>query len=485
MLYIFEMANNHQGSIDHAFRITEEFSKISKKHSLNAGVKLQFRQLDTFIHSDFKNSDLKYVKRFNSTRLSKEQFSKIVKKIKDSGLVAIATPFDNESLEWINDLDVDIIKIASCSIDDWPLLRSVCKINKRVIISTAGASFETLDRVYNLFKKNMRDFSFMHCVGEYPTPIEASNLNRITLLRERYADIEIGISTHESPDQKSIVPYAVSMGCKIIEKHVGVETDTISLNAYSCNPAQMASLVSDVKQIQSAMTGLSERQSEALGNLKRGIYAKSDIPKGKKITAKDLYYAMPIQPGQASVANIDQVLDQRLDRDILKSRPVSLDACISEKSLDTMNDIKERSVSLLNRAGIYIRDDEELEISAHMGLDKFYETGALIINKINREYCKKLILMQPGQNHPSHHHIKKEEAFELLYGDCCLVLNEKKVNLEHGRPVIIPRGVNHSFSSIQGCVIEEVSTTHHQGDSVYDDPDIFKLSTSERKFYIR
>ena len=74
MFYIFEMANNHQGSVEHAKKIIDSFSELAKKQEIKAAVKLQFRQLDTFIHNDFKKSDLKFVKRFNETRLSKGQF---------------------------------------------------------------------------------------------------------------------------------------------------------------------------------------------------------------------------------------------------------------------------------------------------------------------------------------------------------------------------------------------------------------------------
>ena len=57
MLYVFEMANNHQGSLEHALRIIDEFSLLAKKNKINAAIKFQFRQLNTFIHDDFKNSD--------------------------------------------------------------------------------------------------------------------------------------------------------------------------------------------------------------------------------------------------------------------------------------------------------------------------------------------------------------------------------------------------------------------------------------------
>ena len=64
MFYTFEMANNHMGSVSHAKKIIDEFGRLVRRHNLSAAIKLQFRQLKTFIHKDYQNSDLKYVKRF-------------------------------------------------------------------------------------------------------------------------------------------------------------------------------------------------------------------------------------------------------------------------------------------------------------------------------------------------------------------------------------------------------------------------------------
>jgi|TARA_R110000868_G_scaffold70799_6_gene207882 N-acetylneuraminate synthase len=478
------MANNHQGSLEHALRIIDEFSLLAKKNKISAAIKFQFRQLDTFIHDHYKNSDLKYVKRFNSTKMSQEDFRKMTEYAKSKSLLTMATPFDNESLPWINQLDIDIVKIASCSCDDWPLLNEVSKINRRVIISTAGIEFTTLDRVYNLFKNNGRDFSFMHCIGEYPTPLENSNLKRIKTMQQRYRDINIGISTHESPTQKSIVPYAVAMGCKIIEKHVGVETEEISLNAYSCTAKDIQKVIDEVSFVQTATEGESSTEKASLRNLKRGIYLINDLDEDQIIKEEHLYYAMPLQDGQASTAEIRQVVGSRARSRMTKDSIVELSGCFTSRDLEIMNSIKTQTFAALSDSKIAVDRSEEIEISAHYGLENFSNTGCVIINKINREYCKKLLIMQPKQAHPMHHHVKKEETFELLSGDCSINLNNKIVKLKLGKPVLIPRGVDHSFSSENGCVIEEISTTHFKGDSVYEDPEIFKLKLSERKFFI-
>ena len=100
------MANNHMGDLEHGKRIVESFAEIVQKYKVNAAVKLQFRQLDTFIHKDFVNSDLKQVKRFKETRLSKHEFQELVDCVKNHDLKTCSTAFDNESISWLEDLDV-------------------------------------------------------------------------------------------------------------------------------------------------------------------------------------------------------------------------------------------------------------------------------------------------------------------------------------------------------------------------------------------
>ena len=485
MFYIFEMANNHQGSVQHAKNIIDEFSELAEKKKIKAAIKLQFRQLETFIHEDYKKSDLKFVKRFNSTRLSKEQFCEIVEYIESKGLVSMATPFDNESLPWIDDLGVSVVKVASCSIDDWVLLRELCKINKKIIISTGGASYSVLKKVYDLFKHNKRDFVFMHCIGEYPTPHSNSNLKRILKMKEMFPDIEIGISTHESPEAESIVPLAVAMGCSVIEKHVGVATNEISLNGYSNTSAQMESVIDKVNWALESINGESAIETESLKKLKRGVYAKQDLPSGKILEESDFFYAMPVQEGQLNASSVEKLIGTVCPFEINKNQPIKQETIDARLNNETIIEIIKSAKTRLEESAIALSGLEKAEISCHYGLDNFSEHGAFIIDKINREYCKKLIIMNAGQRHPVHHHIQKEEAFELLSGDCCLILQGKQIHMKPGKPIVIARGVKHSFSSQAGCVIEEVSTTHIPGDSIYEDPKINSLKLEERKIKVK
>jgi len=325
-MWIFELANNHDGSVEHAKLIIDEFANVRDEMALNAAIKFQFRQLDTFVHKDFVGSPTKHIKRFFGTRLNKSQFAEIIDYATRARFQIIATPFDNESLPWITDLGVDIIKIASCSIDDWPLLKEACLLRKPMILSSAAAPLHVLKRAVSFAMVASRNVALLHCVGEYPTSPDCANLSRILLLQHEFPDVHIGISTHESPNEKSIVPLAVAMGCTVIEKHVGVQGSGHTLNAYSCAPDDIRKLAADVAFVESALVGQPNEEEElaSLRSLKRGIYMKKTRMPGDTITESDVYFAMPCQTNQLDTSKIDCIIGKLATEPMEKDTQVTL-----------------------------------------------------------------------------------------------------------------------------------------------------------------
>src|SRR3989344_2096786 len=101
-LFIFEMANNHRGSVEHGKRIINAVADVAQEAGIRGAVKFQFRDLDTFIHPSHKEkTDNKHIPRFLSTRLSEGQFGELVKEAKKRELVTICTPFDEASVDSI------------------------------------------------------------------------------------------------------------------------------------------------------------------------------------------------------------------------------------------------------------------------------------------------------------------------------------------------------------------------------------------------
>ena len=168
-LFILEMANNHMGSLDHGLRIVREFREATRGFPYRVAFKLQYRHLDTFIHPDHRGStQLHYVKRFEETRLEPQQLKALRNEIGALGFLAVCTPFDEASVDLIEEHDYDVVKIGSSSLTDWPLLERIALVDKPVIASCGGASLDDIDNVVSFFQHRGKDFALLHCVSEYP-----------------------------------------------------------------------------------------------------------------------------------------------------------------------------------------------------------------------------------------------------------------------------------------------------------------------------
>lgn len=484
-LFIFEMANNHQGSVEHGKVIIDAMAEITKKRKTNAAVKFQFRDLDTFVHPDFRDrKDVKHISRFLSTRLSVKQFGELVMHTKKKDLLAIATPFDEASVQTCVDLKIDIIKVASCSVTDWPLLEAVAAAKKPVIVSTGGTMLSDIDKVVSFFTHKGATFALLHCVGVYPTPPQLLHLGIISRLIRRYPGIPIGYSGHEGPDELQPVTIAVSKGAMILERHIGVETKDTQLNVYSMNPTQTDAWV-QAAQTAWAMIGVEEKmisgdEKTSLESLMRGTYAKKSIKKGQTITRDDVYFAVPLQEGQLTSGAFGSYRAVfTASRDYGANEPIA--EIHAPHPLRLVREAVHKATGMLNEANISIGNDCTIELSHHYGMDRFEEIGATIINMINREYCKKLIIVFPAQKHPVHRHEKKEETFEMLAGDLRVKLDDEIIDLKPGDRLLIKRNTWHSFSSQNGAIFEEISTTHYRDDSHYEDTAISALDPLQRK----
>jgi len=490
-LVIFEMANNHMGDINHGKIMIEQFASIADKYKslFDFAWKFQFRDFDTFIHKDYKgNVDHKYVKRFTETSLNPEQFSILKQYAESLGFKTLCTGFDENSISLIEEMKFDIIKVASCSFTDWPLLNRIATTDKPIILSTAGVTLKDIDSVVSFFQHRNKNISLMHCVGEYPTKASNLQLNQIDLLKQRYPNVDIGYSTHESPSEYDAVKIAIAKGAKIIEKHVAVASEKYEVNAYSVTPNQMDEWLNSASSA-ILMCGLvdqksiaSEKELSDLLQFKRGVFAKNPIKKGCLITKQDVYYAWPSENGQIlsnDMSKYNQFIaieDIEVDKSIMSDKTSKTN--VREKIWNIVQDVK----NFINESTVVYPGQAELEISHHYGLDKFYETGITMITVVNREYCKKLIIVLPNQTHPEQYHLQKEETFVILYGEVELTLDGVKKVLKKGDVITIEKEIRHEFTTKTGCIIEEVSSTHYINDSYYTDESIAK--NKDRKTFV-
>jgi sialic acid synthase SpsE len=291
-LVILEMANNHMGSLSHAKKIVTSFKEVTKKFSdkIEFAIKFQYRDKATFIHKNFFERDDKVIKRFKSTFLSNDEWKKLISFSKKYYKL-ICTPFDEISADRVFKEKFEYVKIASCSITDWPLIEHIYdnyqKKKKKIIASLGGLSEIEILKVTSFFKNRNVDISYLYCVAKYPSDLNDLNLSFFKYLRKKYGSRIIGFSTHEDPNIKITPAVAFGAGARIFEKHIGVEAEDIKLNKYSVTPKELEHWLNNLTEAINAWGSTNARNKNLkqenlqLSNFKRGIYLKKKLQKGQ------------------------------------------------------------------------------------------------------------------------------------------------------------------------------------------------------------
>jgi N-acetylneuraminate synthase len=307
-LFVLELANNHLGSLERGLKIISDFGAVVRANNIHAAIKLQFRDVDSFIHKEHRSrKDVRYIKKVAATHLTWDQLRMLVEATRAQGMVTMTTPFDEVSVDKAVEFGVELLKVASSDIRDKRLLRKIAGAGKPVIASTGGSSLDDVDQLVAFFAEQGVPFALNHCVSIYPSEDGELDLNQIDFLRGRYPDITIGFSSHEKTDWRSSILIAYAKGARTFERHVDIDDDGVEVSPYNTLPAQ-----ADVwfKAFHKAreMCGASaeakrkppQKEVRYLDELVRGVYARRDLQAGDVLTDDDVYLAVPLQHGQLS-----------------------------------------------------------------------------------------------------------------------------------------------------------------------------------------
>lgn len=266
---IGEIGINHNGNLG----IAKDLIKVAKECGCNA-VKLQKRTVDlvyskeelaTKRESIFGNTngDLKFGLEFN-----KEEYIDIKNYCESIDIDLIVSPWDEKSVDFLEDIGISKYKIASATITNFKILNKIKDTNKKVIISTGMSTEEEIDSAVKFFNpKNIE--GILVCTSTYPNKYKEINLNRINTLYKKYK-LPIGYSGHEIGFIPSIA--AVSIGAKIIERHITLSRSMWGSDQHSSlEPSELKEMINSIKIIEKSM-----------GNGILGIY-DSEIPIKEKL----------------------------------------------------------------------------------------------------------------------------------------------------------------------------------------------------------
>lgn len=334
-LFVLELANNHWGRLERGLKIVNDFAQVVRFNNVRAAIKLQFRDVDSFVHERFKGSqDIRYVSKTEGTRLTKAELRTLAARIKEQGCIPMATPFDEASVDFCEELDLPIIKIASSDLNDWFLIERIALTKRPVIVSTGGSSLKDLDDLVTFFANRNIPLAINHCVSIYPSEDDELELNQIDYLRERYPDHVVGLSTHEYGDWHSSMLISYAKGARTWERHIDIEEDGIPVSPYCSLPHRIDAWFKAYHKAVEMCGGDStakripkRKETEYLDKLVRGVYAKRDLPMGYEIhhrnLNRDFYLAIPLLKGQLSCREI--INGQQLQAAVEKDKPLMID----------------------------------------------------------------------------------------------------------------------------------------------------------------
>jgi N-acetylneuraminate synthase len=307
-LFVLELANNHWGKLERGLKIISDFARVVRFNDVHAAIKLQFRDVDSFIHKDFRDrSDVRYIKKTLDTHLQWDELRTLVEAVRSAGMVTMVTPFDEVSVDKCVEFGVEVLKIASSDIRDKTLLAKIAATRLPVIASSGGANLQHIDDLVEFFTSRNIPFALNHCVSLYPSEDSDLQLDQIDFLKARYPHITVGLSTHEYRDWHDSIQIAYGKGARTFERHIDIDHEGVPVSSYCTKPEQADIWFRAFKKAQEMCGHASETRREVpegerryLDALVRGVYVKRDLPAGTALTREDVYFSVPLLKGQIS-----------------------------------------------------------------------------------------------------------------------------------------------------------------------------------------
>jgi pseudaminic acid synthase len=328
---IAEMSGNHNQSLDRALEIVDAAAAAGAH-----GLKIQTYTADTMTIPH--NQGLFYIDDVNSLWHGKtlhelykiahtpwEWHKPIFERARLNGMIPFSTPFDNTSVDFLEDLDVTLYKIASFENKDWPLLKKVAQTGKPVIMSTGASTVESISESVKVLRENgCKNLVLLKCTSTYPASPQDTNLVTIPHMRQLFSCFT-GLSDHTGGIGVAVA--SVALGSRVIEKHFTLNREDGGVDsAFSIEPHELKSLVVETERAWEALGEVKydilEEENASL-RFKRSIYIVKDIKAGEEFTTENIRI---IRPGDGMQPKyFDNIIGKKALNDLLSGTPLTWD----------------------------------------------------------------------------------------------------------------------------------------------------------------
>jgi N,N'-diacetyllegionaminate synthase len=299
---IAEAGVNHNGSIE----IAKKMIEVAKECGADA-IKFQTFKAEQVISKYAPKAEYQkqttgeiesQLQMLKKLELSFDDFIVLKEYCDKLGIMFLSTPFDFESIDFLNSLGLEIFKIPSGEITNLPYLEKIGKLRKKVILSTGMADLgeieDALDILISCGTKK-ENITVLHCNTEYPTPYEDVNLLAMLTIKEAFK-VKVGYSDHTLGIEIPIA--AVALGASVIEKHFTLDKNMEGPDhKASLEPHELKAMIDAIRNIEKALgNGIKKPSKSELKNkdiARKSIVAKREIKKGEIFTEDNITVKRP------------------------------------------------------------------------------------------------------------------------------------------------------------------------------------------------
>lgn len=288
VLIIAEAGVNHNGSIDLAYELVDKAKEaradIIKFQTLNPDKLVSKYAKKAEYQNNNLNNDDTQLEMLKKITLSNDEFIRIRDYCNEIGIQFLSTPFDLDSIDFLNGFDMPFWKIPSGEITNYPYLVKIANTHKDVVMSTGMSELFEIEESLKVLRNNgCGKISLLHCNTEYPTPFDDVNLKAMFTLKEKF-NVEVGYSDHTKGIEVSIA--AVAMGATIIEKHFTLDRNMEGPDhKASLEPNELKKMVYSIRNIEIALGDgvkkVSNSEKENIEIARKSIVANCNIKKGE------------------------------------------------------------------------------------------------------------------------------------------------------------------------------------------------------------
>lgn len=304
VMIIAEAGVNHNGSMENAFRLIDAAAEAGVDY-----IKFQTFKADKLVSGSAKKADYQIQNTRNSEEsqlqmlqkleLSQEQHTQLIEYCYKKNIQFFSTAFDLDSLSYLHEVGLKMVKIPSGEITNLPYLRKAARLFRQVILSTGMTTISEIKDAVSVFTEAgipKKDITILHCNTEYPTPMDDVNLKAMLHIQEVFGT-EVGYSDHTLGIEVPIA--AVALGASIIEKHFTLDkTMTGPDHKASLEPDELKAMVAAIRNLEKALSGsgikeVSPSEQKNMAIARKSIVATKKIYKGELFTEDNIGVKRP------------------------------------------------------------------------------------------------------------------------------------------------------------------------------------------------